>query len=185
MQDTTENKYAVTGWKRKGDNTFDYTLPSGQTCRLRKLNMETIAELGLMDELDTFTGSIQVTPSKKAKGKGAKPLTEEEQGAEVMKKMLKNKDAFIKMLGTINKVVVSCVVEPRVHPEPQDGSPRDEELVYTDDIEFEDKMLIFQEVFEGMSKMESFRPGQSDVVGTMAEVTSAQVPTERPAQPTV
>lgn len=187
MQDTAENKYAVTGWKRKsGDNSFDFILPSGQTCRLKKLSMETIAEMGLMDDLDTFTGAVLPTPpSKKAKGKGAKVLTEEEQNGEVMKSMLKNKEAFLKMLATVNRVVIGCVLEPQVLPEPAAGEDRDEELVYIDDIDFEDKMLIFAEVFDGMSKFESFRARQSDVMGTMAEVTSAAVPSERPAEPAV
>lgn len=179
MQD---NKYAVTGWKRKSDDGFDFTLPSGQVCLIKKLRMETIAELGLMNDLDSFTGAIIPEPSKKAKGKGAKVLTEAEQERETMKAMLKDKESFNRMLVTVNKVVVACVLEPKVHEAPAPDGERDEDLVYTDDIEFEDKMLIFQEVFEGMSSFESFRKGQGDVVGTMAEVTSAEVPTKRAAE---
>lgn len=177
MQDATENKYAVTGWKRKtGDDAFDFTLPSGQVCLIKKLRMETIAELGLMNDLDSFTGAIIPEPSKKAKGKGAKALTQEEQERESAKVMLKDKESFNRMLVTINKVVVACVVEPKVHVEPE--GDRDEDLVYTDDIDFEDKMLIFQEVFEGMSSLESFRKGSSDIVGTVAKVTSVKVPAQ-------
>lgn len=174
----TENKYAVTGWAVQGDQQYDLQLPSGQLCLVRKLEMERIVELGIMDALDTFTNQIPMDNKKKSK------KVQEGDEARAFMDMLKNKEAFAKLQNTVNTVVMDCVVQPKIHALPEtnpDGDelePRDPTAVYIDALKFSDKMAIFQDVFDGMGEMSAFRPGQTDPVGTMAEVTSAPVQTK-------
>lgn len=169
-------QYGLTGWKQNKTNEFDVNLPSGQTCRVKKLTMEKIVELGLMNDLDSFTGSI-MPKDKTSKKKSAK---QEEKDAEAaFMDSLKDRDKFGTMMNTVHKVVVSCVIIPQVSPAPAPGEPRDPERVYVDeDIDFNDKLALFGKIFDGLGGMESFREGSEPDVGAVAEVTGPSLQAE-------
>ena len=173
MQDTSaQNKYQATGWKKKSRETeFDLELPSGQLCRVKKLRMESIVELGLMNDLDTFTGAIAVDSKAKKVTKAA-----ETKAAKSFMESLTDKDKFAKLMGTVDKVVIATVLEPKVHADLAEGEEYNDDLVYLSDIEFEDKLHIFGTVFEGMGALGSFRErGQSDGVGAVAKESGSSL----------
>lgn len=168
------NKYSLTGWGKQSKE-FDIVLPSGQTCLVTKLQMEAIVELGLMNDLDSFTGSI-IPDKKSSKKKSAKQ--EEQDTEDSFVNALKDKTQFSKMMGTIDKVVVACVVIPAVTHVPAEGEERRDDVVYTDMIDFNDKLTIFGKVFDGLGGMEPFRPGSEPALGAVAESPGAALQAE-------
>lgn len=61
------------------------------------------------------------------------------------------------MYEMVNTVVVASVVNPKVHPVPEDMDERDDDLLYVDEVEDEDKMFIFQWAIGGTDDIASFR----------------------------
>lgn len=48
------------------------------------------------------------------------------------------------MLEMVDKVVLQVVLEPKVHDVPEDEDDRDDDLLYVDELDDEDKMFLFQ-----------------------------------------
>lgn len=61
------------------------------------------------------------------------------------------------MYEMVNTVVVASVVEPKVHEVPEDPEDRDDDLLYVDEVDDEDKMFIFQWAIGGTDDIASFR----------------------------
>lgn len=68
-----------------------------------------------------------------------------------------NLDMVDDMYEMVNAVVMQVCVEPQVHPEPEGDEERDEELLYIDEFDDEDKMFIFQWSSGGTSDVATFR----------------------------
>lgn len=140
---------------------FVLKLASGQKCLVRKLGMEDIIKLDMLDDLDTFTP--QLVPSESGKPETAISSIRKSLGP------MAESSKFSKLENTINKVTIACVLKPKVLPVPEEGEERKEGQAYVDYISFGDKMYIFGEVFEGMSDMESFREEQTASVELPAD----------------
>lgn len=175
MTSSEINKYNLTGWGVKSSLEFDIELPSGQTCLVKKLGMEKIVELGLMNDLDSFTGSI--LPDKKTSSKKTAKQKEQEE-EDTFLSALKDKERFGKMMSTVDKVVRACVIMPQVNAVPEKGFERLDGVVYVDNIDFNDKLTIFGKVFDGLGGMEPFRKGQEPAVGAVAESPGASLQAE-------
>lgn len=77
------------------------------------------------------------------------------------------------MLEMTDKVVMSVVKDPIIHPLPASEGERDDDLVYIDEVDDEDKMFIFQWVTGGTDSVERFRQesaGALDVVARSSVV---------------
>jgi len=61
------------------------------------------------------------------------------------------------MMHLNDQIAMRCVVEPKVHPVPENEKDRDDDLLYIDEIPEEDKMFIFQWVTGGTKDVEAFR----------------------------
>lgn len=163
-----EDKYALTGWKRKTDTTFDLPLPSGQTCLVKKLDVPDIIRMGLLEQLDTFTPQLIAEP-----GGEAKPSND----IDFLKK-LADPEKFDKFEASLDKAVVASVVVPKVYEVPPSPAERVEDHLYVDEIDFFDKMAIFTAVFDGMSNMSDFREEQAPGVAPVEDVQESGSPTE-------
>lgn len=184
--------YAVTSWgETASSEPFGITLPSGQRCLVRRLEMEDVLANGLLNNLDAFSSSLL---DEAGSAKAESP--EEVLGA------FQDKEKFGKLGDTINKIVLITVVKPSVFPLPVEGdidpetgllvgqinpmtgekiTGRVKGRVYLDQINFMDKMFIFQSVFEGLNGLDRFREGQEAGLGTVEDVQA--VPTA-PVVPT-
>lgn len=170
--DREENRYAVTGW---GQNVpFDYALPSGQKCLLKQLEMEEILALGIVDQLDTFTNGLITKPE--APGKKTKKSTAKQEMDETAAifELLKDKERYDQLIGTVNKVVMAGVVLPKIHDQPEDELTRKAGVAYIDQIGFMDKMSIFTQCFRGLGDTTRFHGEQAAGLGDVAEVESAE-----------
>lgn len=157
----TNNKYAPKQWQ---SDRFDIECPSGQLCLARKLQMEDIVQLGIIDEMDMFT--------EFAAEIGA-AANEAKDGDDASLSIVKDKERFSKVVEIVDKVVSATVVEPRIErPVTKDSKGREipldpsdfkEGVVYTKYIDFADKMHIFGTVFSGET-IDQFREESQEAV---------------------
>jgi len=73
-------------------------------------------------------------------------------------------ETMMDLLEMFNTVTAYCVVEPKVHnvPRTEDGKPlpldqRDPELLYADEVDFQDQVFIFNVAVGGTADLEKFR----------------------------
>lgn len=74
------------------------------------------------------------------------------------------------MYEMVNAVVMACIVEPKVHPVPEDEDERDDDLLYVDEVDDEDKMFLFQWSSGGTSDLATFREEARKDLATLAEI---------------
>jgi len=186
----TNDGYGL-GW---GSSFQDLTLGSGAKCMVRKLQMEDLSELGIIDHIDMLQDIVQedhVDRVKKPQDRQKKKPTKADlakQEAEDNKRtmdMMRDKAKFGKMADMIEKIVVAVVVKPqilsaykdvdgervRLGPDERTGG-----VIYSDTIAFQDKMEIFQYAFEGVSKLSDFREGSAEDVGDVVDVEESPMP---------
>jgi hypothetical protein len=61
------------------------------------------------------------------------------------------------MMALMDAMMVRCAIEPKVHPVPENEDDRDDELLYADELDDNDKMFVFQWVTGGTTDLERFR----------------------------
>lgn len=158
------SKYAPKQWQ---SDRFEIECPSGQLCLARKLQMEDIVQLGIIDEMDMFT---EFAADMTAAAGGAKS---DEDQSEAALGLMKDKERFAKVVEIVDKVVSTTVVEPRIERPvtkdrkgreiPLDPSDFEDDVVYTSYVDFNDKMHIFGTVFSGET-IDQFREGPEETV---------------------
>lgn len=163
----------------------ELTLPSGQTCRARKIGMEGLISAGLINEADSLTELVDQKHVRKVKGAKGKPDGEELNSQSLVKDP-KALGSLIEMADrSLPLILVSPVV--RLHKD-EKGVPipledRDPSLIYTDQIDMLDKFELFGWAMGDMAGLQSFRshPTPGDVAGV---VDGPRVPhkTKRPAR---
>jgi len=182
-QDITPDPYALSAaWVESPYK--DLVCPSGQKCFVRKIAMEDLVGLGIVDQTDTPTGTA-VLAADEAKGKSPqdhrpKKLTKAEQLAADVLQQHKNAENMDKHFGMINKVVLASVLKPELHPIPEpDPTVRVVGRAYVDQIALNDKMEIFKFAMSStVGSAETFRPESSDDVGRVEDGESVQLSAE-------
>lgn len=183
------------GW---GAALQDLALPSGAICQLRKLQMEDLVELGIMDQVDFLSQIVEEKhvervkkPSDRAKKQPTKAeaaeaakVAEQEQTAA----LLRDPKKFSTMSAMIDKIVVACVIKPQIvngFREVEEGQrirldddARVHGVIYSDSIPFGDKMEVFEVAFAGVQKMSSFRGESAEDVGHVDSVEGDALPAE-------
>lgn len=163
-----QSKYAARGWKKKRQDTFEIEFPD-QVVLVRKLGIKEIIKAGLINDLDAFTG--QLLPDGTKSGDDVNPN-------QIILDAMKDEKKFSQFEETVDKVVMICVVEPKVYSVPPADHERDENKVYVDEIDIEDKMTIFGHCFSGMGDMSRFPGEQAGNLEPVAEVSGSPVATE-------
>lgn len=169
----SENQYAVTAWGPSEATTKELTLPSGQQCLVQFIEMEDVIALGVVNQLDTFTGGMlsqALDPNAKKPKK-----TSKKNDAKKWLEALKDKEKFDNLMFAVDKIIMKAVIAPKIHPEPvADESgivpAKIKGQAYIDQVKFNDKMEIFSLVFNNLGDMSSFHGGQTSGVGDVAAV---------------
>lgn len=144
---------------------IDLLLPSGQTCRARKVSIEGMVEAGILADADVLTAQV-TKHTRKIKGAKGKPDGEEiNQGA-----LLRDPDAMKTLVTLLDRSLPSIVTSPRVkvhYTEVKVGKTtvtkiipvedREQGFIYTDQIDFGDKMFLFDWAAGGLVSMMNFR----------------------------
>lgn len=140
------NPYAPTGWKRKERIEFDIHLPSGQLCRILRLERDDLFRLNLMQYLDTFTPMLL----------DGVTMSEDEQKRRLEQTMKEKPNAMADMFMAIDEVIQAACIKPRIttdeklvdYGKPTDwNNPNFVPTAYLRDIEMEDRMAIFAAAF--------------------------------------
>lgn len=174
-----QSKYTPTSWGQP--DTFDVTTPSGQVCLIRKLQMEDIVELNLIDSLDSLTGlvgqpSAVKQPMDHQKSKEQLAADAEKEQADFTNSLMKDKEKFRQMTATIDKVLTAVVIAPKIELAPAEEADKVNGVVYTSSVGFEDKMAVFEAAFDGLGNLEPFREGPSEGVGGVRTEQDVSLP---------
>lgn len=143
----------------------EVTTPSGQTCRAKRMSIESMISAGLLAEADALTATI-TKHTRKVRGAKGKPDGEEVNTAS----LLKDPNAITDLITMVDKIVPHIVVSPSVqlhYTETTVGKTkvtkiipaenRKNGIIYTDQIGLEDKMWLFDWASGGLNTMLAFR----------------------------
>ena len=145
---------SVSSWKRPKSPVLE--LPSGQSVRVFNPGMKTFLVNG------TLPNSLMVL-AEKALQKG-QPL-----GKDDMEKLINDPKKIADMLKFVDDLTMAVVTEPPVFPTPEHGMDREDDKLYVDEIDDEDKLFIFQWATGGSADLERFR---TELAGTLAPLQS-------------
>ena len=127
--------------KRKGDK--DFTCPSGQTCRLRPLEIEKLMMAGVLDQVTRLEGLAQQLVSSAEGQPPAKPT-------------MPSREDFQALLDLVNVVVPMAVVEPHLYADDDPDCPADG--IRVSDVGLDDRIAILNEALAGVKLLDNFRP---------------------------
>lgn len=177
----TTDPYVVTSW---GSNEFDFTCPSGQTCRMRKIDPIQLVAEGLLGKLDFLTSIVlgehlpnaRMSAAEKAKAAKAKVGTAEMSQeakdaaarAQAFQELTSDPKKFHDFSRIMDQMLLKAVVLPEIHDVPSDDQARVSGRIYVDSVDFNDKVAIFNRCLKGVTDLEQFRKTTSESVGPMA-----------------
>lgn len=174
------NPYAPTGWRQKVSVEFDVMLPSGQLCRVRRLDRNDIIKLRIIDHLDTLLPKL-IDMDK---------LPAEEQRKQITKAVSEDVNLIDNVYTVIDVVVMACCVKPLVTNNKDAvlyGTPADWEdpnfisIVHLDDIDMEDRQVIFGYAFGGDGQDLKSLATATSVMEFVPTSKGIQLPTEPPS----
>jgi hypothetical protein len=188
MPSTDNAQYAPAAW---GSPEYDFELPSGDKCLLRRLDPLVLTEYDLVDKLDFVTSIVEnkhvananmsnVERIKRDRARREGKVPEEVDTPTVLSAMrgAENSRNFREVL---NQVLVLGVVAPKLSMPPAPGEERVKGLVYVDGIPFTDKMAVFNELMSGVRTAGQFRGESEENVGDVAPKPNVRSTTKRPS----
>jgi hypothetical protein len=164
-------------WKQNSDAPVPVTVPSGNTCLARKPGMRAFVKAGLIP-------NSLLPIVMRAVRKQAEPDFKELEG---------DGGRLQDMIRLMDNVVVHCVMEPRVHPTPpqedlsdaryDEDFERDEDKLYVDQVDPDDKAFLFQWACGGTSDLEQFREQSEQLLAGASGGQDVRRPAKRAARP--
>lgn len=139
-------------WKRSSEG-HELEVPSGKVALVRRMGMQAFISKGVIpNSLMPMVNKAMATGEMDVAGELG-DLDEE-----------KLRD----IISLYDAVMLQCVVLPELSPIPEDEEgnvvplkERDQDLLYVDEVDFEDKVFVFQWVVGGTADLESFRAEQA------------------------
>lgn len=186
-----------------GERLFDIEVPSGALCQARRPGIPGLVKIGVLDSLDQLTTIVKQEHLDQAQSGGKINLSKED-----LASFGADSKRLAESLAVIDKVVCAIVVQPRVvrpvvldkreaaDPETSDKTEtyerpmtQDEQDLYmedpshaghvwTEDIDFEDKIFLFQWAVGGVSDLAQFRAEFGEAMGGVASLSGVPVSAE-------
>lgn len=166
-------------WKSKsGGKGVDLELPSGNVAKVKPIQITKLVEM------DVFPDSLeQIIASKTTTADGREAVAAKKPDAEEAKAALANPKDLAKLMTSVDRITAMAVLEPKVllaienvaeegEPDKWEDIPddeRDEDALYTDEVDLEDKMFIFQFCVGGTSDLDRFRAEFGASLGAMGD----------------
>lgn len=159
------NGYASPADFKKSAYT-DLTLPSGLKCAARRVSIEHFVKGGRVPNtlLPMMKGALQGK-------KSAVPKLEDLDIETILEAPI-----------MFDLAAIEAIVIPEVFPVPPKGEPRDDEKLYVDEIDAEDKQFIFQWAIGGVTDVAKFRDGTNSILATLRSSEDVAVPAKRAAR---
>lgn len=151
-------------WKKSSSGLgliHEVSVPSGNVARLRRPGMDTFIKLGMIP--NSMMSIIQRNITKAQRGQEP----DEASVAAELAKLIEDPEKIADILGLADKVLCYCAVEPKVSMPPDDPDERDNDVLYADEVDMDDKMFIFSWAVGGAEDLASFRSGQAAGVGAV------------------
>lgn len=161
-QDFKKSKKGATsakGWKKKVQ--IELELPSGNVALVRAMRITDMLAEGFFPDNMRAVVMEQITKAEKG--------TEVQSDELSVEAMFSDPNKMGEMFEIFDKVLLSCVIEPKVLPAPAHGEERNEELLYADEVDLDDKVFIFQWAVGGDRDIDKFREEFSTNVGSMED----------------
>lgn len=182
---TPNNVWASTPAESIGE---ELTLPSGQTCLAKRIGMEGLIEMGILEQVDSLTAMVeQHTRTIKKNGPQGPAHTEVDEKA-----MMADPGALKSVIGLADRAMPVIVISPvvKLHFTEETvgktkvtkmipAADRVEGVVYTDQINLEDKMFLFEWSSGGLKSFLGPSGEPPANVGTVGPVPKAKKPTKR------
>lgn len=180
---TTAQPTSAAAWKgKRATGNIPLELPSGNVCLVRTLGISELISEGLLadslmpivqEQIDRGTGRPPTGDhKKKSKKKDGDPGV----GAEIMR----DPHRMAEMFDGIDKALPKIVAEPTLlyhRHEVEEGGlktwetipaeERDEDALYTDVVDFEDKLFIFNFAVGGTADLETFRQESGEPLASL------------------
>lgn len=159
---TQEQQKAATSPRDWRARPVPLELPSGNTCLVRKTSLEVFLAKGMIPNslLPIVTKALR---------DGRSPADDD---LEVDPDMLSD------MVELFNSITLHCVVEPEVRSVPRDDegkvvplSERDQDAIYVDEVDFDDKAALFEWAISGVNR---FRPSGGEPNSSVADVSERE-----------
>lgn len=155
------DKYAATSWG--GSAYEDLDLPSGQLCLARKAGVQGLLESGIIHEIDPLMSLVQQHQDRVE----GKPSPTDEN---TIMNMLKDESKVASLMHMLDRIVCHVVVKPHVEMAPNDITRRKPDVIYTDMVDFMDKMFIMTWTVGGAETVAGFRKEYEELVGGISAV---------------
>lgn len=158
---------AVSAWK-KGAEVPLLELPSGHFIRIKKVGLQTLLTGGILPN------SLMAFAQKAIKqGGGAEGPSEDDLAG-----LLQDPKKVEEIGKFMDDLICRVATEPTVHPLPDEGVERDDELLYVDEVDEEDKMFIFQVVTGGTTDIEAFRRETGSTMAAIRGRENVELPSK-------
>lgn len=128
---------SVSDFKQKREPTL---LPSGKSMVLKQTSIAGFLQTG------TIPNSLLQMIQSAMSDKTGKKIDVE------VAKLLKDPGGLTDLFTAVDAFVCAVALEPRVYPTPTDESLRDDNMLYVDEVELDDKMFIFQRAVGGAAE---------------------------------
>lgn len=153
-------------WKKATSET-DLPLPSGFVCRVKRPGMPKLLASGVIPDI-LMPMAQKAIDDARSDGRTASEDVDMD-----IKDLMMQEGGMEAMFDAAARVTAECVVEPRClyhrqelvgYPDPAANGwkdipqdERDPDVLYTDEVDFDDQMFIFSFVVGGTRDLESFR----------------------------
>lgn len=164
----TNKTTSAAEWKKKAQIP-PIELPSGCYMRVRKIGLQALMAMGVMPN-----SLMAISQRAVNAGKGHDAGLEDAELLDLVNDPKKVKD----ITEFMDKMLCIVAQEPEVHPVPAPGVERDDELLYTDEVDEEDKMFIFQVVTGGTTDIAEFRSESGAAMATVRGRQDLALPAE-------
>lgn len=173
---SADDPYALVGWGEASGigGAEDVRCPSGQLALCQRPGIQGLIEAGVLHEMDSLTSLVDQKHLKRVKGGG------QEIDAQVL---MRDPAKLEEVMAVVERVLVYVVLKPtltlhwvekggkrvaldrdaRAEAEEKAG----QKLVWTDQVEMDDKMFIFNYAVGGTRNLERFRQLADDAVGSV------------------
>jgi hypothetical protein len=160
--DAPESVSDIKAFKKRREGQM-LQLPSELWVRARRVDLQTFILKGTVP--NPLVEIIQEALAKGQKANIASMMGVEE--GQIDLEMVND------MMEVVDSVVIETLLEPKVHDLPE--GERDDDLLYVDEVDPEDKMFIFQWAVGGTSNLEQFRKEARADLDALAEGTGASL----------
>lgn len=148
-------------WKKAAAEPVE--MPSGNYMVLRKIGMQTLMATGKMPN-----NLMKIVRGAVDKGTGMDNVD--------MGEIIEDEKQLLEMMSFMDDLICMVSVNPKVHPVPEDEADRLDTMLYTDEVDAEDKSYVFAYVTGGTTSLEQFRETASANVATLSGRQDLELP---------